>query len=331
MVKTPAEDKTTGDDKRTIQNTSHLSQLLSQNSKRSVLKSQMIDEKSNSFRGLNKYENNSVEEPQIQTHNMHNLMNEDLENVNFELKSPTSHAIMKSSLIDKANREMRKHKTKIVIGEKRRAGAASTQKELFENTTAHRRKKPKEASSMLLLKSHNQAPKPPQNLKSHNSFTKLIPKSKSRPRTNSQKPQSQPTLNPIRLNAHSMPPSNLILPTPSPQNASRLPPRKAQKQLPLLKQIPHGVKKNVFLVSLRKENGRIRDELKEISRQLSVHIGKQLKQNANGGRDGDGRDGEKEMKVLEGSLVNAHKRYENTEVEHRRIRCLMVNEGKLDK
>jgi hypothetical protein len=102
-------------------------------------------------------------------------------------------------------------------------------------------------------------------------------------------------------------------------------------QLPLLKQIPHGVKKNVFLVSLRKENGRIRDELKEISRQLSVHIGKQLKQNASGGRDGEGRDGEKEMKVLEGSLVNAHKRYENTEVEHRRIRCLMVNEGKLDK
>ena len=70
-------------------------------------------------------------------------------------------------------------------------------------------------------------------------------------------------------------------------------------------------RKQGLLHSLREENTRIRNDLKQISKALSTHINRQLRDKSNTGIDVD-----KEIKFLDGNILNARKRLEIIEYEH---------------
>ena len=70
-------------------------------------------------------------------------------------------------------------------------------------------------------------------------------------------------------------------------------------------------RKQSLLNNLRDENTRIRNELKQISNALSTHINRQLRDKSNNEIDID-----KEIKFLDGNIINASKRLEIIEYEY---------------
>jgi hypothetical protein len=96
--------------------------------------------------------------------------------------------------------------------------------------------------------------------------------------------------------------------------------------LPELKSSSLAGRKNLYLHSLREENNRIRDELKQISKQLSMHINKQLRDKSNFHIDTD-----KEVKFIEGNILNEHKRLEIVQYEFEHTRYIYSNEGNYEK
>jgi hypothetical protein len=141
------------------------------------------------------------------------------------------------------------------------------------------------------------------------------------------------------VNAHSQPPSrikiieNSITPVARIQKgSSNLPPKllnsvtKNASSLPELRPVIGKGKKHAFLISLREENNRIRNELKLISKQLTIHINRQLRDKSNFNADF-----EKELKFLEGNLTNANKRLEIVEYEFEQTKYLLRKDGKMEK
>ena len=151
--------------------------------------------------------------------------------------------------------------------------------------------------------------------------------------------RSLAALNPIKINAHSAPPTKLRLPEKrynkttfkNRKVVSRLPPKNGMRNsskvtngLPDIKSRGNG-KKQPYLLSLREENNRIRDELKDISKQLSMHINQQLRLKSNFGDD-EGR----ELKFIDGNIQNERKRLEIAQYEYEHWRYKLAKEGKTD-
>ena len=74
-------------------------------------------------------------------------------------------------------------------------------------------------------------------------------------------------------------------------------------------------KKHKELLALREENNRLRNELKNISKQLSLHINKQLRDKSNLENDD-----EKDAKLIDRNLANSHKRLEIVEYEYEHLK-----------
>ena len=74
-------------------------------------------------------------------------------------------------------------------------------------------------------------------------------------------------------------------------------------------------KKHKELLALREENNRLKNELKNISKQLSLHINKQLRDKSNLENDD-----EKDAKLIDRNLANSHKRLEIVEYEYEHLK-----------
>lgn len=132
-------------------------------------------------------------------------------------------------------------------------------------------------------------------------------------------------MDPIKNQQRSLPPKRTTVSPISPINNQKLPPRiiktpQKPSSLPKIKN------KKPFLISLREENSRIREELKQISKQLSMHINRQIREKVTSNFDF-----EKEARFLEGNLVNSLKRMEIADHEYDAVRAMLLKEGKFGK
>ena len=81
-----------------------------------------------------------------------------------------------------------------------------------------------------------------------------------------------------------------------------------------------------MLDRLREENNSIREELKRISKVLSSHINRQLRIKSNLNIDDD-----KEIKFMEGNIVNARKRLDIIEYEYQQTRWRFNREDQAER
>jgi hypothetical protein len=217
---------------------------------------------------------------------------------------------MKSSLIDKANRAMKKNRNRLIIGDKRRV----------ENASFHI----SHHSDYSITKKQN------------NSYTTKVINLKSNVQKDKIMSKKKKVLEPLKNHQRSQPPKrvydtfNPVTPSIKHQNHQKLPPRsiktpQKQTSLPRLQENLK-LKKPSFLLSLREENNRIREELKQISKQLSLHINRQMRE-----KMASNVDFEKETKFIDGNLLNSQKRMEIADHEYEIVRAMLIKEGKFGK
>lgn len=279
------------------------------------------------------FENSHIERPQsrnseasLKDLNFPSVGPESPERNSVERKGTTSYAFMKSQVIDNAMRNRKaKTKTKIIIGEKRKVSNVklddlkSDSKSRHGDLSIKSGSKHHGSSSLILLKQHNlnKSEAGKSEMSKDEERINIMTKERSREhkKNSSIQSRSQLGLNPVKINAHSVPPKRIRV-SNKPKTVN-LTPNKQIKQttsLPNLK-TANVSKKHLFLQSLREENNRIRDELKQISKQLSLHINRQLREKSNFGSDI-----EKEIKFLDGNLQNEIKRLEIIQYEHAHLK-----------
>ena len=81
-----------------------------------------------------------------------------------------------------------------------------------------------------------------------------------------------------------------------------------------------------MLDRLKDENNEIREDLKRISKALSSHINKQLRIKSNINVDED-----KEIKFMDGNIINARKRLEIVEYEYQQMRWRLSKQDQVER
>lgn len=143
-------------------------------------------------------------------------------------KGTTSYAFMKSQVIDNANRaRKKKNKNIIILKNKRKLSNEETENNF--SRSLHNYSMNKESNSLILLKKHNQKPTIIQtkDIKANNSLSKIYYSKEGRNKNSShildKRSRSVAALNPVKINAHSVPPSKIRFPEKRYKNKYKAP------------------------------------------------------------------------------------------------------------